>query len=142
VLPALFLLGVFTVARLVETGLESMHYLAGIAHIRAFYRGLGPGAAQLFSAERGRWPEIKSPAERLGSVLALLRHHGDDDRGHQQSSSPAPVSALLVHFLAPATPRWLHVGAGVAVALALTAAFYAYQHWRFSEVEAGAPDDD
>src|SRR5215212_2339601 len=39
VLPALFLLGLFTVARLVETGLESMHCLAGIARIRAFYRG-------------------------------------------------------------------------------------------------------
>lgn len=33
VLPTLFLLGVFTVIRLVETSLESMHCLAGIAGI-------------------------------------------------------------------------------------------------------------
>jgi hypothetical protein len=37
VLPAIFLLGIFTVVRLVETALESMHCLAGIARIRAFY---------------------------------------------------------------------------------------------------------
>src|SRR5262252_4450813 len=42
VLPALFLLGIFTVVRLVETALESLHYLDGIAHIRGYYRGLGP----------------------------------------------------------------------------------------------------
>jgi len=68
VLPALFLLGVFTVIRLVETSLESMHYLMGIAAIRAHYRTLGPEAERLFSAQSGRWPEIRSPAQRLGSV--------------------------------------------------------------------------
>jgi len=45
VLPTLFLLGLFTVSRLVETALESMHYLTGIARIRAYYRSLGPALA-------------------------------------------------------------------------------------------------
>src|ERR671919_554418 len=44
VLPAVFLLGIFTVVRLVETVLESQHYLTGIARIRAYYRTLGPEA--------------------------------------------------------------------------------------------------
>ena len=46
VLPAVFLLGLFTVVRLVDTGLESMQYLTGIARIRGFYRTLGAQAAE------------------------------------------------------------------------------------------------
>ena len=64
VLPALFLLGLFTVMRLVETALESMHFLNGIARIRAYYRSLGPEAARQFAPERGRWPETSDPALR------------------------------------------------------------------------------
>ena len=44
VLPSVFLPGIFTVVRLVETGLESMQYLDGIASIRSYYRTLGPDA--------------------------------------------------------------------------------------------------
>ena len=72
VLPALFVLGVLTFIRLVETSLENMHYLKGVAKIRAYYRSLGPEAARRFDAGRGRWPEITSPAERMGTVLAFL----------------------------------------------------------------------
>jgi hypothetical protein len=36
VLPALFVLGVFTVVRLVETGVENAHFLVGVAHIRSY----------------------------------------------------------------------------------------------------------
>ena len=43
VLPAVFVLGIFTVVRLVETALESRDCLHGIARIRAYYRPLGAG---------------------------------------------------------------------------------------------------
>ena len=66
VLPAVFVLGLFTVTRLVETALESMHCLDGIARIRAYYRTLGPVAERHFSPESGRWPEAQPPALRLG----------------------------------------------------------------------------
>jgi hypothetical protein len=72
VLPVVFLLGLFTAIRLVDTGLESMHYLCGIARIRGFYRTLGEGAAQHFTPEQGRWPEVDSPAVRLGALSAFL----------------------------------------------------------------------
>jgi hypothetical protein len=72
VLPAVFLLGLFTVVRLVDTALENMQYLAGIARIRVFYRTLGPGATEHFSAEHGRWPEAKAPSLRLGAAVAFL----------------------------------------------------------------------
>jgi hypothetical protein len=72
VLPAVFLLGIFTVVRLVDTALESMQCLARIARIRAYYRSLGPAAAQHFSPETGRWPEVEDPALRLGRGLAFF----------------------------------------------------------------------
>ncbi len=46
VLPALFLLGVFTVVRLVDSNLESMQFLTDIARIRGYYRTLTPEAAR------------------------------------------------------------------------------------------------
>jgi hypothetical protein len=54
VLPAVFVLGLFTVVRLVESTLESMHCLDGIARIRTYYRTLGPVAAHHISPETGR----------------------------------------------------------------------------------------
>src|SRR3990170_2679419 len=38
VLPALFVLGIFTIVRLVDSALENMRCLTGIARIRAYYR--------------------------------------------------------------------------------------------------------
>lgn len=49
VLPALFLLGAFTVVRLVDVNLENMQFLQGIARIRGYYRTLGPEAAEFFA---------------------------------------------------------------------------------------------
>jgi hypothetical protein len=53
-LPAVFLLGIFTVVRLVESTLESMQCLAGIARIRGYYRTLGSEAAGYFAPKYGR----------------------------------------------------------------------------------------
>jgi hypothetical protein len=72
VVPAVFLLGIFTVVRLAETALENLHCLRGIARIRGYYRTLGPEAARQFSAEYGRWPEVEGPALRLGRALAFF----------------------------------------------------------------------
>lgn len=73
VLPAMFLLGVFTVVRLVDTALENMQYLTGIARIRKYYRTLAPDAESYFSVDTGRWPETKSaPSQSLGPFFALL----------------------------------------------------------------------
>src|SRR5918993_32966 len=73
-LPTVFLLGIFTVVRLVESALESMQYLTGIARIRGYYRTLGPEAARYFAPEYGRWPEVEAeePALRFGPALAFF----------------------------------------------------------------------
>ena len=67
------MLGVFTSVRLVDTAVENMQSLAGIARIRGYYRSLTPEAAAFFAAERGRWPEAHSaPSQQLGWLVAFF----------------------------------------------------------------------
>jgi hypothetical protein len=135
VLPALFLLGVFTVVRLVETSLESMHCLSGIARIRAYYRSLGPEAARQFAAEQGRWPEASSPALRLGSALAFLGTTASMIAVTNNIVAGAGA-ALLVHSCWPTASTSTCAIVGVAIAAAMTVVFFAYQRWRFNDYAA------
>jgi hypothetical protein len=48
VLPAIFLLGIFTVARLVDTSIEHYQFQTSIVRIRRYYRNLSPEAAPYF----------------------------------------------------------------------------------------------
>src|SRR5215471_4609038 len=73
VLPALFILGVFTTVRLVDTGIENQQFLRKIARIRGYYRTLTPDAPSYFSAASGRWPEAHAgPPLWYGARIALL----------------------------------------------------------------------
>jgi hypothetical protein len=136
-LPAVFLLGIFTVVRLVESALESMQYLTGIARIRGYYRSLGSEAARHFAPNYGRWPEVEPPALRFGSALAFFG---------TTASMIAVINnvvagvgmALLTRFLIPSAPSWVDAVAGIAGALILTWLFYAYQRWRFEDYDARA----
>jgi len=135
VLPALFVLGIFTFVRLVETSLENMHYLNGVAQIRAYYRSLGPEAARQFEPARGRWPEITSPAERMGSVLAFLGTTASMVGVINSAVAGVGVALLAQAFLTDA-PAWLGASCGATTAVVLSIAFYRVQRWRF------AGDDD
>ena len=132
VLPTLFLLGLFTVIRLVETALESMHCLAGIARIRTVYRSLGPDAARHFSAARGRWPEADPPATRFGSVLAFFGTTASMIAVVNNVVAGAAV-ALLIGWLYPSAAGWVAALGGAVAALVLTVGFYDYQRWRFAD---------
>jgi len=134
VLPAVFLLGLFTVVRLVETSLESMHCLSAIARIRAYYRTLGPVAARHFSIDSGRWPEVQPPSLHLGPWLAFFGTTASVVAVINNVVAGVGI-ALLVRFLIPSGPLWLGAVAGIAGALVLTWAFYAYQRWRFDEYD-------
>src|ERR1051325_6409463 len=48
VIPAVVVLGVFTIVRLVDTGMQNLIYLSRIAQIRAYYRTLTPEAPRYF----------------------------------------------------------------------------------------------
>lgn len=137
VLPAVFLLGLFTVVRLVETVLESQHCERGIARIRAYYRTLGPEAAHHFSPQSGRWPEAEAPALRLGIVIALFGTTASMIAVINNVVAGVGV-ALLARLLVTSIPAWASTAAGIAAALLLTGLFYAYQRWRFDDHDARA----
>ena len=137
VLPAVFVLGIFTVVRLVETALDSMHCLDGIARIRGYYRTLGPEAARHFSPESGRWPEVEDPALRLGPGLAFFGTTASMIAVINNAVAGVAL-ALLVRVVSPAAPSWLVVAAGIAGALILTWLFYIYQRWRFNDYDLRA----
>ena len=134
-LPGVFLLGLFTVIRLVETALESLQCLAGIARIRGYYRTLGPDAARHFAPKYGRWPEVEPPALRFGSALALFGTTASMIAVINNIVAGVGI-AFLTRLLRPAAPSWVDAGAGTAAALALTWLFYVYQRWRFADYDA------
>jgi len=136
-LPTVFLLGLFTVVRLVETALESMQCLEGIARIRSYYRTLGPVAAHHFSPESGRWPEAEPPALRHGE-LAFFGTTASMIAGINNVVAGVGI-ALLSHLLNPDMPIWMDALGGLAAALVLTWAFYAYQRWRFDKYNFPRP---
>ncbi len=133
-LPAIFVLGIFTVIRLVESALESQQYLTGIARIRAYYRTLGPEAARHFAPAHGRWPEAEAPALRFGAGLAFFGTTASMIAVINNIVAGVGV-ALLARFLVPSAASWVAAVAGIAAALLLTWVFYAYQRWRFTDFD-------
>jgi len=136
VLPAVFVLGIFTIVRLVETALDSMHCLDGIARIRAYYRTLSPEAARHFSPESGRWPEVEDAALRFGPALAFFGTTASMIAVINNAVAGVAL-ALLVRFASPSAPTWVGVAAGILGALVLTWLFYVYQRWRFNDYDVG-----
>ena len=138
VLPAVFLLGLFTVIRLVDVTLEYQHCLRGIAHIRGYYRTLGPEGADYFAAERGRWPEARStPALQLGASIGFFTTTATMVAFINTFVAGAGITLLTRHLLDAPTPVALLTGVGTA--LVLVAVFFAYQKQRFRQFEPAAP---
>jgi hypothetical protein len=136
VLPALFILGLFTAVRLVDSNLEGMLYLSSIARIRRYYRTLGPEAAEHFAPESGRWPENQSwPALHTGPFMGLI-------------TTTASMVAFLNSIVAGVGVAMVAGGLlgekrtvvasliGAGVALVLMALFFVYQKWRYDSTTA------
>jgi hypothetical protein len=69
VLPAILMLGWFTFVRLVQTGVESLRYLARIQRIRRWYATQSPDGSAWF-------PELVETAEDLDEAAAAVRSMG------------------------------------------------------------------
>jgi hypothetical protein len=131
VLPALFILGVFTAVRLVDSNLEGMLYLNGIARIREYYRKLSPDAAEQFSAEFGRWPENRAwPALRMGPFVGFITTTASVVAFLNSIVAGAGV-AMFVGGLLRHEQTIVAVLFGAGVALVLMALFFVYQKWRY-----------
>jgi hypothetical protein len=131
ILPAMFLLGLFTIIRLIDTGIENQQYLTGIARIRGYYRTLTPEAATYFSAENGRWPEVPAPPQRFGSLVAFITTAASMIAFINSIVAGAGVTLLASHLLVR-NQTGFALGLGIATALILMAAFLAFQRWRYS----------
>jgi hypothetical protein len=131
VLPALFVLGVFTAVRLVDSNLEGILYLNDIARIRHYYRRLGPEAAEYFSPDSGRWPENQAwPALRMGPFIGLITTTASMVAFLNSIVAGVGVAMLVGGLLREKrTAVASLIGAGVA--LVLMAVFFVYQKWRY-----------
>ncbi len=142
VLPALFILGLFTAVRLVDSNLEGMLYLRGIARIRQYYRTLGPEAAEHFSPESGRWPENQStPALHMGPFVGLIT-----TTASMVAFLNSIVAGVGVAMLAGGLLREKRTAVasliGAGVALVLMALFFVYQKWRYDSTTAHMQEED
>jgi hypothetical protein len=134
VLPAVFILGVFTAVRLVDSNLEGILFLKSIARIRTYYRTLAPEAAEQFSPERGRWPENQAwPALGLGPFVGFITTTASMV-AFMNSIVAAVGVALLAGGLLREKQTLLASLIGVGVAIALMAAFLVFQKWRYESV--------
>ena len=131
VLPAVFILGLFTAIRLVDSNLEGILFLNEIARIRQYYRTLSREAVEQFSPGSGRWPENQNwPALRMGAFVGLIT-----TTASMVAFINSIVAGVGVAFLAGRlldehkTLLASLVGAGVA--LVLMALFFIYQKWRY-----------
>jgi hypothetical protein len=136
VLPAVFILGLFTAVRPVDSNLEGILFLNGIARIRKYYRTLAPEAEEQFSAESGRWPENHAwPALQMGPFVGLIT-----TTASMVAFINSIVAAVGVALLAGGLFRERRtllaslIGAGVA--LLLMAAFFVYQKWRYDSARS------
>ena len=134
VLPAVFILGLFTAVRLVDSNLEGILFLNGIARIRKYYRTLAPEAEEQFSPESGRWPENQAwPSLQMGPFVGFIT-----TTASMVAFINSIVAGVGVAFLAgrllgeEQTLLASLIGAGVA--LVLMATFFAYQKWRYDSV--------
>jgi hypothetical protein len=140
VLPALFLLGLFTVVRLVDLNGDYLQHLAGMARVRSYYRGLTPEAADYFGPDLERRPESVIVSLQLGRGVAFLTTSASMVAFINNIVAGAGI-ALLARRLLGAERTLLAVLLGVAGALILTDALLAFQKWRFRMFVIEPPAD-
>jgi hypothetical protein len=136
VLPAVFVLGLFTAVRLVDSNLEGIQFLNSIARIRQYYRTLAPEAVEQFSAQSGRWPENPAwPALQMGPFVGFITTTASMVAFINSIVAAVGVAMLAGRLLREKqTLLALLIGAGVA--LVLMAAFFSYQKWRYDSVKS------
>ena len=132
--PALLLLGVFTTVRLVDTGVQNIQYLAGIARIREYYRALDPRGAHYFT------PWGRPDSDRTGEALASLATERPRLAGLFTTASMVAAINSIVAAVGAVLAGLLLTGRGHAVVLVplglpvatlCMAAFYRYQNSRY-----------
>jgi hypothetical protein len=138
-LPPVFLLGVFSYLRLVQTSIEDMVYAVGTIRIRQYFLGLDPAAVPFFPPTD---PLGMTKLERIGVVatgpLQLLLTAASMV-GCINAIVGGVAVALALHLL-PEVTVVLAAVTGVLVALGLAALCFGYQVRRFRRAAAVVPE--
>ncbi len=138
-LPPVFLLGVFSYLRLVQTSIENMVYALGSFRIRQYFLRLDPAAAPFFPPTD---PQGMTKLERMGVVatgpLQLLL---------TAASMIACINAIVGGVTVALAGRSLLEASvpvaavtGAVVTLGLAALFFVYQVRRFRRAAAVTPE--
>ena len=131
VLPAVFILGLFTAVRLIDSNLEGILFLNAIARIRQYYRTLTPEAAEQFSAHSGRWPENPTwPALQMGPSMGFITTTASMVAFINSIVAGVGVALLAGRLLGPGRTL-LACLIGIGVALVLVVLFFVFQKWRY-----------
>ncbi len=134
VLPILLLLGLFTVVRLVDTTIENLQYLIGIARIRRYYRSLSPEAEQYFSVNTGRWPEVTLvPSQSFGPFIGQFGTTATMIAFVNSIVAGAAMTLTVKTFMGDGAVKVAFICGGISVVL-LMIAFTFYQRWRFGSI--------
>lgn len=138
-IAALYMIGLLTVLRLVDVGMESMQSEVTIAKIRRYYRTLGPPADDLFEEPLGRWPDGKLDSGHvIGEILGLLTTAASMIACVNGFIGGAGLALLLFHLLH--TSVTVAVVAGAVFVVAQVTLTYAYQNWRIGKMVKIATD--
>jgi hypothetical protein len=139
VLPPVFLLGVFSFLRLVQTSIEDMVYALGSFRIRQYFLGLDPAAVPFFPQTD---PQGITKLERIGVVatgpLQMLLTAASMVACINAIVGGMTVALALRSLLEAPVP--VAAATGAVVALGLAALFFLYQVRRFRQAAAVVPE--
>jgi hypothetical protein len=144
VIPVIVVLGIFTLVRLVDTGIENLAMLTGIARIRSFYRTLSPDAPSYFPS--------RSPGE-ADDALAPIAAKRPPSTGRARRTWMGTKGMFTMASMI-AVPNSVVTGAGVTlgvtrlsskplgfvigsiVVVVSLGTFYWYQNLRYQAISA------
>jgi len=139
VLPPVFLLGVFSFLRLVQSSIEDMVYAVGSLRIRQYFLGLDPAAVPFFPPTD---PRGMMKLKRIGVVstgpLQMLLTAASMVACINAIVGGVAVALALRSLLEASVP--VSAVIGTLVGLGLAALFFAYQVRRFRRAAAVVPE--
>jgi hypothetical protein len=138
-LPTVFLLGVFSYLRLVQTSIEDLVYAVGSLRIRQYFLGLDPAAAPFFPPTD---PQGIAKLERIGVLTGgptqLLLTAASMVAGINAIVGGVTVALAVRGLLQVSVP--VAAVAGTAAALGLATLFVFYQVRRFRRAAVVVPE--
>jgi hypothetical protein len=148
IIPAIVVLGVFTVVRLVDTGVQNVELLSRIAAIRAYYRTLGPQAPAFFGARGAAGAAGAADAAGVNEALATLGVRRSWRLGFfTMASMVAAVNSIVAGVGIALAWVWITGTTRTAIALPLgllaatagMSRFLVYQDRRYKALESRLP---